>query len=579
VALRRGVGIVLGLLTLAVIVSVAGLLVIYLLVQRGPQVARNSTLVLRVGGELEEVVPPNVFAQLVSRGAPPTVRGIVETLRKAKVDSRINGVLLVPTALSSMWAKVQEIRDAIVDFRRSGKPIVAFMEYGGDQEYYLASACDRIYLVPVSTLDLDGLTRYDLFIRGTLDKLNIYPDALHIGEYKTAADMFTEKNYTPAHREMAESLMQDLYEQLVRGIAEGRKKPEPEVRRLLDQGPFLPEDALQAGLIDELAYEDQLDDKRAFGERELRKLEAKDYAAVSLSSLGLGKGPQIAVIYASGMINTGRSEYDPMNGQVLGSDTVVEHIRSARADSAVRAIVVRVDSPGGSAIASDVVWRELMLTRNLKPLIVSMSDLAASGGYYISVPAHAIVAQPATLTGSIGVVALKLVTGGLYEKLGMHVASVSRGRMAEIYSPLRPFSPEERAKVEAQMQAIYQTFVEKTAEGRHTSPERIDAIGQGRVWTGRQAKQIGLIDELGGLDRAVALAKQRAKIPPDTEVELVVYPPRKNFYELLAEQFGGSEAQALRMLVRMEPALRAAAALRVFRRGEPLMMMAPFNLP
>jgi protease-4 len=292
----------------------------------------------------------------------------------------------------------------------------------------------------------------------------------------------------------------------------------------------------------------------------------------------LNKGPRIAVIYAAGVIASGESSFDSPSGQVVGSDTMAEYLRKARADASVKAIVLRIDSPGGSAIASDVIWREVMLTRDVKPVIASMSDVAASGGYYIAMPAHAIVAEPATLTGSIGVVMLKFVVEGTLKKLGVNMEGVGNGRYADLYSPVRAFSPEERTKMMAQMQATYDTFVEKAAAGRNTTPERIDAVGQGRVWTGKQGKQIGLVDELGGLDRALVIAKQRAKLAPDSEVELVVYPGRKSIYDLVRNPFGASDrvTSALGALLGVaDPrALQAITApLRVFRRGEPLAIM------
>jgi protease IV len=486
-------------------------------------------------------------------------------------------VIVKPSGAAALWGKVQEVRDAVSDFRRSGKPIVAYLEYGGEQEFYLATACDKVFLMPTATLDLTGMASYELFLRGTLDKIGAYPDALHIGQYKTASNTLTEHTYTPAHREMAESLNNDMFEQLVRGIADGRKKSEAEVKSLIDHGPYLPEDALRAGLIDDLAYEDEIDDKVKLAPGKVHYLEMNDYRGVSAGSLGLNRGPRIAVIYAAGIIASGKSTYDSPSGSVVGSDTLVDYLRKARADSSVKAIVLRVDSPGGSAIASDVIWREVVLTKNQKPLIASMSDVAASGGYYISMPAHAIVAEPSTLTGSIGVVLTKFVIDGTLKKLGMNMEGVSQGKFAGMYSPVRPFSPEERARMAENMQATYDAFVEKAAQGRNTTPERIDAIGQGRVWTGRQAKEIGLVDELGGLDRAVALAKQRAKIAQDTEVELVIYPPKKSFYDIVRDPFGsGDRATTLASLLGFgnPKVIQALAApLQVFRRGEPLALM------
>ena len=574
-AVRRGVWIVLVLIVAAVAISAMGLLAMALFVGRAPQVSGNSTLVLKIGGDLQEMEPGGVIGQFFE--APPTVRSIVDALRKAKVDRRISSVVIRPTSAAALWGKVQEVRDAIVDFRRSGKPIVAYLEYGGEQEFYLASACDKVFLMPTASLDLTGMASYELFLRGTLDKIGAYPDTLHIGQYKTASNTFTEHTFTPAHREMAESLNADLYGQLIRGLASGRHKSEQEIRTLIDHGPFLPEDAVRAGLVDDVAYEDELDDKVQLTKGSVSFVSEREYRQVTPASLGLNRGPRIAVIYAVGVIASGESNYDSPSGQVLGSDTVVDYLRKARADGSIKAIVLRIDSPGGSAIASDVIWREVSLTRNTKPVIASMSDVAASGGYYIAMPAHAIVAEPATLTGSIGVVMLKFVIDGTLKKLGLNMEGVKNGRYADLYSPVRAFSPEERAKIQEHMQATYDTFVEKAAAGRNTTPERIDAVAQGRVWTGAQAKQIGLVDELGGLERALALAKQRASLAPDSEVEIVVYPGRKSFYDLVKDPFGASErATALGVLLGIRdprPLQSLAAPLQVFRRGEPLAIM------
>jgi len=571
-------------LGLAVFVSIAGFVLLYLLVGREPSVSSNTTLVLKIGGELSEVAPTNVVGYF--RGAnAPVVRTIVENLRKAKADPRVSAVLLKPTGFDSpYWGKVQEIRDAVLEFKKSGKPVYAYLEYGGDREYYLASAADRVFLLPSSPLDLKGIATYAVFLRGTLDKIGAYPDMQHIGDYKTAMNQLTEKGYTRAHKEMDESLNRDVFEQLVRGIADGRKKSDEEVRKLIDQGPFLPEDALHAGLIDDVAYEDQVDDKLKKSDTRLRKIEGEDYARVSGSAFGLNRGPRIGVIYATGAITSGKSGFDPLNGAALGSDTLIDAIRQARRDNSLRAIVLRIDSPGGSAAASDAIWRELMLAKNERsdrPIVASMSDLAASGGYYIAMPAQVIVAQPSTLTGSIGIFGGKIVTGGVYEKLGAHIDSTSIGKNAEMDSPVRPFNADERKKIQEQLQAFYDGFVEKVAQSRHTTPEKIDAIAQGRVWTGQQAKENGLVDSLGGLDTAVAIAKQRAKLAADTEVELVVFPPRKNFYELLTDQFSGASDQiAMGQWLSSNLSKGELDALRImrgpltmYRRGEPLALM------
>jgi protease-4 len=387
---------------------------------------------------------------------------------------------------------------------------------------------------------------------------------------------------TPAHREMAESLNRDTYAELVRGIADARRRKEPEVRALIDAGPFLPEDALREGLIDDVAYEDQLDDKIHFADGEVKFVDISDYSRVRAATPAAAA--RIAIVYAVGTIASGVSQDTPQ-GPVLGSESLVAAIRSARGDDTIRAIVLRIDSPGGSSIASDVIWRELMLTRAQKPLVVSVSDVAASGGYYIALPGQDIVAHPGSLTGSIGIYGGKFVFSGVVEKLGGKVEGVSQGARAGMQSPARPYTADERAKMVRQLEAFYDQFVEKVAEARHSTPERIDAIAQGRVWTGRQALAIGLVDELGGMDRAVLRAKQRARIPADEDVQLVVFPPKKSLYELVSSPF-----DLLPLGTRATPALDAAlpfwlsgssrralvqASLpwRLYRPGEPLALM------
>jgi protease-4 len=492
--------------------------------------------VLRPSGDLPEVAPDFAFGG----GDGLTIRAYVELIRKAKSDSRIKGILLRPGGINSpFWAKLQELREAIADFKTSGKYVYAWLEYAGDREYYLASVADRVYLLPSASLDLTGVASFEVFLRGTFDWIGTYPDFLHVGDYKTAINTYLEKSFTPAHKEMSESLNRSQYEQLVRAIAEARDKREDEVRTLIDQGPFQPVEALRVGLIDEVAYEDELDDL-AEPLKGADYLEAEDYAAVSWSATGVQRRSKVAVINAAGVINSGASGYDPVNGAVLGADSLVEYIRAARADRSIKAIVLRVDSPGGSSTASDVIWRELSISReNHRPVIVSMSDLAASGGYYIALGGDAIVAQPGTLTGSIGVYTGKFVMTGTLEKLGANLEATSTGKHAQIYSPDRRFTADERAKIQESMQAVYDQFIERTAAARHMTPEKVDEIAQGRVWTGEQAKQIGLVDELGGLYKAIDLAKQRARLPSDEEVELVVYPPRRSFYEVLADQVSG----------------------------------------
>jgi protease-4 len=572
VTARRGIILIVAFIFLAIGVSVLGALLMLAGPSAPPPVPNESTLYLKIRAPFDEVEPITLLTQFAT---PHTLRSTIDIIRKAKVDKRVKTMVIRPEANGALWAQIQEVRAALLDFRKSGKPITAFMEYGGGPEYYLASAADRIVMIPGGTLGLTGHASYELFFRGALDKLGVFPDLLHIGDYKTYANTFSEKGFTPAHREMAQSLNHDFYDQMVKGIAAGRQRTEAEVIKAIDNGPYMAEGARAAGLIDAVGWEDQLDDTAPI--RGTRTLEGDDYAKVPMSSVGLGQGQKIAVLYATGTITSGESSFDTLGGQVLGSETFVRWLRKIRVDPTIRAIVVRIDSPGGSAIASEVMWRELTLTRGLKPLIASMGNLAASGGYYIAAPADTIVAEAGTITGSIGVVTGKFVVKGALDKLGVGEGAVSEGRMAQLESPFTPFSAEERAKVEEQMHAAYDLFISRVAEGRKTTAARIDAVGQGRVWTGRQAQQLQLVDELGGLEAAIQIAKQRAKLDLTKDVQLVVYPPKRTVYDLLADPLGITmEArQSLSILRRPEARVleRMTSILHLFRRGEPLTLM------
>jgi len=585
VAPRRGVRLVLSLIGLAVVVSMAAVVLMFVAVSRGPSVPSSATLVLRPGGDLPEVEPDDVVGQVFGRDVN-TVRGFVEALRRASRDDRVRAVLLMPSTLDlPYWGKVQEMRDAVVAFRKSGKKVTAFLEFGGDREYYLASAADRVFLMPTSSLDLTGVASYEMFLRGTLDKIGAYADFVHIGDYKTAPNQLTQKGFTPAHREMSRSLNRDMYDQLVAGIAEGRKKNENEIRDLLDKGPFVAKDALDAGLVDELAYEDELDDRvPELGDGDtMRRVEGDDYQRIRPQSVGIRPRSRIALLYVVGTIVSGKSGFDAVNGSVVGSETIIDQIRKIRDDDSIKAIVLRIDSPGGSSVASDVIWRELTITREenpKRPIVTSMSDLAASGGYYIAMPTEAIVAQPGTLTGSIGIFGGKIVIGGTLAKVGVTTESVISGANADIYSPFAPFTPAQRAKLASFMDDFYKNFLKKVADSRKSTPDAIHAVAQGRVWTGRQALGHGLVDALGGLDAAVALAKEKAKIPANEEVQLVVYPERRSLFDVVSEQFGGAGTAGLWSMLAGTSERRAMAALsaptRLFRRGEPLALM-PFT--
>jgi protease IV len=579
VALRRGVWIIIVLMVIASAISMTAVVGTYLMLSAEPSVPQGTTLVLRIG-ELPEGDGREAVRGFFGAPGVLTLPEVIDSLKRAKSDPRVTGVLIVPNGVpQDYWARIQEVRDAIIDFRTSRKPAFAYVEYGGEREYYLATACDRIFLMPTSPLDLTGLASYEVFLRGTLDKIGAYPDIHHIGEYKTAANQLTETTFTPAHREMTESLNRDLFGQLVGDIAKSRGKTEADVRALVDEGPFLAEAARSAGLVDELAYEDQIDDFVDGAKGEMNLLDGFGYARARGSRVGLRSGPRVGVISVAGTIASGRGGFDPLYGGIAGSDLIVEQIRRARSDSSLRAIIVRIDSPGGSTIASDVIWRELAITRRQqpdRPIVVSMSNLAASGGYYIAMPAHAIVALPGTLTGSIGIYGGKVTTGGTYQKLGMTFEAVSSGRHAEMNSPVRPYTESERGKLQEQLRAFYTQFVQKVADARGMSTDKVDSVAQGRVWTGKQAKEIGLVDELGGFETAIKVAKRRAKIAESAEVELVSYPSYRGLFDLLSQQLGQSAHERLMTLAPDVVRLMAPLAMPfdLFRRGE-VLALAP----
>jgi protease-4 len=370
-------------------------------------------------------------------------------------------------------------------------------------------------------------------LKGALDKLGVRAEFEHVEEYKTAANMFTEKGFTPAHREEMESLYSDLFAQYVTTAAKARGKTETEFRALVDRGFFQGERAKAAGLVDDCLYEDEVQDLLRQDGRTLARVRFDDYTKVNPSSLGLETGRTVALIYAVGTIMTGES-LPP----VMGGSTVARWIRTARNDGSVKAIVLRVDSPGGSSVGSDVIGREVALARKVKPVIVSMSDVAGSGGYWIAMAATKIVAQPQTLTGSIGVLAGKFSVDGLLGKLGITSEKLAFGEKADIFSPFRLFTPAERKVLKEEILWTYEQFLAKAAEGRGLTRDEVDAVGKGRIWTGRQAKDLKLVDELGGLTMAVGLAKKAAGIDADEEVRFDVWPKKRSFWQAVFSRSG-----------------------------------------
>jgi protease IV len=493
--------------------------------------AGKSYLYLNLDREIPEQPPVELPSFFERR--PPTLRTLVESIDRAGEDSKVDALVLRVSMLPDAgWGKVQELRDAILRFRKSGKPAYAHLEFAGNKEYYLATACSKIYAVPNAILDVSGLRSETMFFANTLEKLGVQAQFEGVGKYKNAPNQFTQTGFTEPHREQMEALLDSIYEEYVAGIRASRNKTAEETQDIIDAGPYDGARALKAGLVDELLYADQLRDRL----KDAESVTPGRYAKGASHGFGFDRRPKIALIYAVGEIVGGESQGGALGGQVAGSDTVAAALKDAREDSAVQAIVLRVDSPGGSGTASDVIWREVVLARKAKPLVVSMGDVAASGGYYIAMASDAIVAQPSTITGSIGVFGGKFTLRGLYDKIGITKEILTRGRNADLFSEYRPWTDEERAKFRTLMVSFYEEFIKKAAEGRKKSYDDVDAVAQGRVWTGNEALRHGLVDKLGGLDVAVGLAKERAKIAKGQDVNLVVMPEHKGLLETILER-------------------------------------------
>ena len=556
-----------------------------------PSIEDNSVLTLKVSGSLPDYVPDDPLRKLLG-GQPQSLSSLLAQFRKAKVDKRITAVLLDIDISEVGWAKSEEIRDAITDFRSSGKPVYAYMETGLNKDYYIATACDKIFVPPPGELFTIGLAADVMFFRGSLDKLGIYPDLYQIGKYKSAGDMFTQKQMTDAHREYINSLLDDLYGRYLDAIAKARKKSTDEVKALIDDAPYSAGKAKDAGLIDGAIYRDEVEKelKKRLGYKDsddLHIARGSEYKEISQESLGLNKGEKIAIVYAAGDITSGRSTYGSDGQDTIGSDSLVKTINDARDDKTIKAIVLRIDSPGGSGLASDIIWRAVESAKEKKPVVVSMSDVAASGGYYIACNANKIVAEPSTITGSIGVVGGKPVVKGFYDWIGVTNEYVMRGKNAGMFRESEKFNDTERAKFEEFLKNTYQDFITKVGKGRGKDASYIDTIGQGRVWTGRQGKENGLVDEYGGMDKAIEVAKQLAKLPSDKGVQRVIMPKPPTLLEQLlgnADEASDTSAEAKQQAAVLSQlpqdireSFRFAQLLDKARDGEPIYLM-PFRL-
>jgi protease-4 len=494
-------------------------------------------LELDLSHPLLEQEPDDPIAKLRSRGKP-RLRPVLRALHEAGKDPRVVGLVAKVGDTSMSLARAQELRTAVAALAAGGKPTVAWAETFGESgngtiPYLLASAFGTVWLQPTGELNVLGLAAEVTFVRGVLDKLDVDPLMDQRYEYKNAGDRVSQTKFTPAHREASDRLTESAYEQITAAIAADRKLSVADVQAAIDRAPLFADDGRDLGLVDKLGYRDEVYAairREVGGDVQLLFADRWTPAAGAVRRIVKQardkKAPGIALVEGYGGIVTGRNRRSPLMGNVMGSDTVTAAIRAAVRDEKVRAIVFRVDSPGGSAVASDTIWREVGCAQESgKPVIVSMGSVAGSGGYYVACGADTIVAEPGTLTGSIGVVGGKLDTSGLTDRLGLSYDRVKRGEQAAMYSMHRSFTDTERERLEAWLDRVYADFTGKVAQGRRMSPEAVHEIAKGRVWTGADALSNGLVDTLGGLREAVMLARSRAGLPEDAPLRPAVSVP------------------------------------------------------
>ncbi|MFQ6113868.1 MAG: signal peptide peptidase SppA, partial [bacterium] len=489
-----------------------------------------------------------------------------------------------------------EIKSALNKFKEDGKFIIAFMPFCDERSYYIALSADEIYLQPHSFAEFNGFASEIPFLKRSLNKLGVQAQVLSVGKYKSAGDIFKRDSMSPDHREETEAFLNDVHEEFVKSVSEKRGIERAKLEAALNKGIYQSEEALEMKLVDELTYETSVLDKikeKIYGKvatddqhRSLRTISVNRYARISPKEVGLGKGDKIALIYAIGTIVPGSNGHDPLFGRNMGSQSIVSMLQSVGKNKSIKAVVLRVDSPGGFGVASDEIWAEIEKVRKEKPVVVSMSDVAASGGYWISMGCDAIVAQPMTITGSIGVVSTLFDLSGTYDKLGIVWETVKKGEHADMPTDKRPLTEEEWETFEKLNRDFYDVFVRKAADGRGKTRDEIHEIAQGRVWTGERALQLGLVDSLGGLDAALAIAKRKAGLASDAPTRWVVYPQPKGLFESLLEKFSvrvlrlfAPNSQEWAMIqnlpVETYSLLRQIAVMRRLRNGE-IMAIAPF---
>jgi protease IV len=569
---RFTTGFVIGLLFAALVAAI----VVFAAMRFGEHkvtVADGSTLVVHLEGDLPEQAPVELPLPFLEQQQPITMIEAWQLFRKASSDSRIKAIVLEPRGLSVGWAKLEELHDDIVAFRKSGKPVYAYLRGASAREYYLATAADRIYMSPEDELDVKGLRVELMFVKTTLDKLGVQMEFEHVGKYKDAPDMYTRTSPTPETLEVMNQVLDQLYGSLVDTIAQGRNKSAEQIRAALDDGPFVGKSAIENGMIDGLLYEDQVyGDLKVRLKADIKRIGEQDYIrAATPANDGASK---IAFVVGDGEITRG-STHDDGTGDGITATAMVRILRQVGDDSSIKGVILRIDSPGGDGIASDDILHAAKDLSSKKPMVISMGDLAASGGYFIAMTGDPIIAYPNTETGSIGVFFGKPVLKGLYDKIGVNKDTLKRGKFADIDTDTRPLNDEERAKLRREIDVFYHGFVERVAAGRKRPYDQMEALAQGRVWMGAQAKQNGLVDELGGLDRALELIKEKAKIPAAEKVALVTYPARRSVWDILLNRSDDADVET--MIARRARALVGKLPVRSLIHGG-IMELMPYSI-
>lgn len=511
-------------------------------------VSKNSILHMKFDFPISERSPngPSFNTDIFGGGGKNAVGlfDILESIRKAKEDKNIKGILLEPEELSASMATIAEIREALLDFKKSGKFIYSYGEVYTQKGYYLASVSDKVFLNATGVIELKGVSAEIMFMKGLFDKLDVQMQVIRHGKFKSAVEPYIMQKMSPENKVQIRMLIDNAWNTIATAIAESRKISVEELNKIADNLLIRnPVDAIDYKLADSLVYKDQL---LAILKKQIGIEQDKDISSVTIQKYVKAEGKEeieskdkIAIIFAAGEIRRGEG-----SDEIIGSDRISKAIREAREDKKVKAIVLRVNSPGGDALASDIIWREVVLAREKKPVIVSMGDVAASGGYYIACGASKIIASPSTITGSIGVFGVIPNLQKLYNnKLGISFDTVLTHRNANLMSVNRPMSSYEQMVITQEIERIYGTFISRVAEGRKMSLATVDSIGQGRVWSGTDAKKIGLIDDFGGIDKAIAEAAKMAKL---SKYKLRYYPDQENaLEELFKEIFGNTKTNAL----------------------------------